>query len=94
MTKCIHCDEETKSESLLCINCDDRLSYPIDYVYQLLETFPKTRQVYHCGTVHTISNLDMYLMCSKCNIKIKLRAFGAPKEIQDIILLVKKWIES
>ena len=92
-TFCSVCGEEKPEKEPLCGNCDERCNYPEDYIYDLIKRFPKTRSFKHCDKIYTVSNLKIYGHCSICLAKIKLRSFGAPKEIQDIILLAKEWLE-
>lgn len=93
MDLCPACGEEKPHHAAICEDCDNRINYPLDYVYEFIEKFPKTRKFKHCQVEHEVSNLIMYTECSQCHTKVKLWSFGAPKEIQDIINLCERWLK-
>lgn len=86
------CSENCVHSTTLCNDCDERMNYPLDYVYEIMEKFPKTRKFKHCLVEQEVSSLHMYTNCIQCQTKVKLWSFGAPKEMQDILLLAKRWL--
>ncbi len=57
-----------------------------------IQAFPVTRRVEHCGEKFTTSPLDVYATCPRCGVQIKVRAFSATAEIEDVIDAVLLWL--
>ena len=71
------------------------MATPIDVSPDLIEAlriFPRERAVEHCGSKFVSSPLDLYATCPLCGKRIKLRAFSAAGEIEDIFDAVFEWM--
>lgn len=55
-------------------------------------SFPVSRDVEHCGTRFAISPFDLYALCPTCGTRIKVRAFGAIPEIEDLFDAFFEWM--
>jgi hypothetical protein len=67
----------------------------IDVPSSLLEairTFPRQRDVNHCGSKLSVSPFDFYATCPRCGSQIKLRSFTAGGEIEDVFDAVFEWL--
>ncbi len=59
---------------------------------EAIRAFPSQRIVEHCGTNWSVSPFDIYTSCPQCGAKIKLRAFSACGEIEDLFDAVFEWM--
>ena len=57
-----------------------------------IRSFPLVREINHCGRQFLISPFDIYAVCPLCQAKIKVRAFSASTEIEDIFDAVFEWM--
>jgi hypothetical protein len=57
-----------------------------------LRSFPAHREVEHCGARFRVSSLDLYADCPECGTPLKLRAFSAGEELEDVIDAVLEWM--
>lgn len=68
-----------------------QVDVPSDLI-EVLRTFPHEREVEHCGAKIVSSPFDFYATCPHCGARIKLRAFSAGYEIEDIFDAVFEWM--
>ena len=72
--------------------------YPgVEISEELLEaihSFPTERVVEHCGAPLATSPFDLYSTCPNCGARIKLRAFSAGLEIEDVFDAFFAWMNS
>lgn len=59
---------------------------------EAIRTFPRQREVEHCGNKLVVSPLDIYATCPHCGGRIKLRSFAAGYEIEDLFDAVLEWM--
>jgi hypothetical protein len=59
---------------------------------EAVRTFPIRRQVRHCGTSFEVDALSIYATCPACKTKIKLRAYSAAPDLEDLIDAVLEWM--
>jgi hypothetical protein len=59
---------------------------------EALRTFPRQRDVEHCGRKMTVSPFDLYAECPHCGSRLKLRAFSAGYGVEDIFDAVFEWM--
>jgi len=59
---------------------------------EALRTFPRERAIEHCGAKIVSSPFDFYATCPHCGMRIKLRAFSAVNEVEDIFDAVFEWM--
>ncbi len=59
---------------------------------EALRTFPRERIIDHCGAKIVSSPFDFYATCPHCGARIKLRAFSAGSEIEDVFDAVFEWL--
>lgn len=57
-----------------------------------IRELPTIRLVQHCGTTFESSPLSLYATCPKCGTQIKLRAYSAAPEIEDLFDAVIEWM--
>jgi hypothetical protein len=57
-----------------------------------IAAFPLTRKVTHCGAVFAVSPFDIYAICPVCKARLKVRAFSAGMEIEDVFDAVFTWL--
>jgi hypothetical protein len=50
------------------------------------------REVEHCGVAITVPPFDFYAECPQCSTRIKVRAFAANEEIEDVFDAVFEWM--
>jgi hypothetical protein len=68
---------------------------PVEIPSTLLEAircFPAAREVEHCGRKINVSPFDFYTTCPQCGCRMKLRAFSANHEIEDVFDAVFEWM--
>jgi hypothetical protein len=61
---------------------------------EAIHAFPTERIVEHCGVRLAVSPFDLYANCPECGVRIKLRAFSAGLEIEDVFDAVFAWMNS
>lgn len=59
---------------------------------EAIHSFPREREVEHCGCRWVVSPFDIYWICPSCGARLKLRAFSALPEIEDVFDAVFKWL--
>jgi hypothetical protein len=59
---------------------------------EALRSFPRARTVDHCGSALQVSPLALYAECPICRQRVKLRAFSAEHEIEDVFDAVLEWM--
>jgi hypothetical protein len=59
-----------------------------------LREFPTVRNVEHCGKRFTANPLAIYAYCPQCQAEIKVRAFSAVDELEDVIDAVLQWMNN
>lgn len=59
-----------------------------------IRAFPARREVEHCGARFAVTSLDIYADCPMCGTRIKLRAFSADEEVEDVIDAVLEWLSN
>lgn len=57
-----------------------------------IKSFPTKRKVEHCNSAFEVSPLDIYGICPKCNITIKLRSYAGSYELQDVFDTIFEWL--
>ncbi len=67
------------------------LPIPSDLV-EAIRAFPVERIVEHCGSRFTVSPFDFYADCPRCGKRIKVRAFAAVPEVEDVFDAVFEWM--
>lgn len=68
-----------------------RIDVPSDLI-EALRTFPREREIEHCGARFVASPFDFYATCPHCGTRIKLRSFSAVNEIEDVFDAVFEWM--
>jgi Zn finger protein HypA/HybF involved in hydrogenase expression len=61
-------------------------------ILDLIRDFPVERQVEHCGQRFSVPSLDFYARCPRCGSQIKVRAYSAAAEIEDLFDAVLQWM--
>lgn len=51
---------------------------------EAVRAFPTHREVEHCGSSFEVPSFDIYAHCPRCGLRIKVRAFSAHCEVEDI----------
>ena len=59
---------------------------------EAIRSFPIQREVEHCSVRFSISPLDIYAECPQCGVRLKVRAYEAAGEIDDIFDAVCEWL--
>jgi predicted nucleic acid-binding Zn-ribbon protein len=59
---------------------------------EAIESFPTMRDVTHCDRTFAVSSFHFYADCPKCGTRIKLRAFSAGTELEDVFDAVFAWM--
>jgi predicted RNA-binding Zn-ribbon protein involved in translation (DUF1610 family) len=59
---------------------------------QAIQEFPLVRSVTHCGVTTDVSPFALYFTCPQCGSCLKLRAFSAGAEIEDLFDAVFDWL--
>jgi hypothetical protein len=59
---------------------------------EAIRSFPLGGEIEHCGCKVIISPFDYYAQCSQCGKRIKVRAFSAGREIEDVFDAVFEWM--
>ena len=57
-----------------------------------IASFPLHRDVTHCGTTFRVSPFDLYATCPTCAQRVKVRAFAAVPELEDVFDAVFAWM--
>jgi hypothetical protein len=57
-----------------------------------ITSFPLARKVTHCGTAFAVAPFDIYAICPICKARLKVRAFSAGWEIEDVFDAVFTWL--
>jgi hypothetical protein len=70
---------------------DPRVEVPARLV-EAIRSLPPTREVEHCGGKFAVSSFDIYAECPRCKQRIKVRAFSAGEEIEDVFDAVFEWM--
>ena len=69
------------------------LDIPIsESLLEAIRFMPVQREVSHCGQSWGESPLTIYANCPQCGQRIKLRAFAAQPEIEDVFDAVFVWL--
>ncbi len=68
-----------------------RIDIPTDLI-DAIRIFPLEREVDHCGTRFSVSPIDTYAQCPRCGARVKVRAFSATTEIEDVFDAVFEWM--
>jgi hypothetical protein len=58
-----------------------------------VEDFPTTREVTHCGQTFAVSPFEIYISCPTCGTRMKVRAFSAGNDIEDLFDTFFKWLQ-
>jgi hypothetical protein len=58
-----------------------------------IRSLPVQRSVEHCGVEIAASPFDFYAECPVCGSRVKLRAFSAAPELEDVFDAVFAWME-
>lgn len=61
-------------------------------ILEVIRSFPLERTVEHCGVSFTTTPFDFSAQCPRCGTRVKLRAFSALPEIEDIFDAVFEWM--
>jgi hypothetical protein len=67
----------------------------VDVPAELLDAirdFPREREVEHCGVNWTVSPFDLYAPCPRRGNRLKLRAFSAVPDFEDVFDAVFEWM--
>ena len=59
---------------------------------EAIRSFPCERIVEHCGKQWSVSPFDIYGDCPQCGARIKLRAFSASVELEDVFDAFFEWM--
>jgi hypothetical protein len=59
---------------------------------EAIRNLPLERVVEHCGDRFVVSPFDIYATCPHCRVQIKLRAFSAIAELEDVLDAVFEWL--
>jgi len=62
-------------------------------IIDTIREFPVARQVEHCGQRFSVPSLATYAVCPRCGSQIKLRAYSASPEIEDVFDAVLEWMQ-
>ena len=68
------------------------VSDAIQMVQDAIRAFPARREVTHCGVGFTASPFAIYATCPACLARVKLRAYSAAPEIEDVFDAVFEWM--
>ncbi len=74
---------------------DTQTHEPVEAASALLDairSFPTRRELEHCGCKQIVSPFDLYATCPYCGARVKLRAFSAGYEIEDVFDAVFEWL--
>ena len=63
-----------------------------EQLIEALRTFPLEREVEHCGHRWAVSPFEVYANCPHCSSRIKLRAYSAGNELEDVFDAVFEWL--
>lgn len=63
-----------------------------DSLLEAIRSFPREREVEHCGSRMAVSPFDFYATCPRCGVRIKLRSYAATAEIEDVFDAVFEWL--
>mgnify|MGYP000151762886 CR=1 FL=1 len=61
-------------------------------IVDAVRTLPLRREVSHCGLTFSVSSFDLYATCLTCGTRIKVRAYSAIPEIEDVFDAVFEWM--
>lgn len=73
------------------LQTDPRADVPSSLM-DAIRSFPRQREVEHCGNKWVVSPFDIYGVCPRCGSRIKLRSFSAILEIEDLFDAVFEWM--
>lgn len=59
-----------------------------------IHSFPARREVEHCHASFTVSPFDIYAVCPRCGVRIKVRALSAVHEVEDVFDAVFEWMNT
>jgi hypothetical protein len=59
---------------------------------EAVESFPTAREVTHCGSAFSVSPLDIYATCPTCGTRLKVRAFSAGPDLEDLFDAFLTWL--
>ncbi len=59
---------------------------------EAIRSLPLERAVTHCGQTWMVSPFDLHSTCAACSVRIKLRAFSAVPEVEDLFDAVFEWM--
>ena len=57
-----------------------------------IESFPTSRAVSHCGQTFQVSPFQIYADCPHCGNRVKVRAFSAGIETEDVFDAIFAWL--
>jgi len=57
-----------------------------------IESLPTSRAVSHCGQTFQVSPFQIYAECPQCGSRVKVRAFSAGIETEDVFDAVFVWL--
>ncbi len=57
-----------------------------------IRAFPIEREFEHCGRRSTLSPFDIYAVCPECGARVKVRAFSATTELEDVFDAFFEWL--
>ena len=58
-----------------------------------IRSFPLQRHLEHCGVQMAASPFNFYVECPACGSRVKLRAFSAAPELEDVFDAVFEWLD-
>lgn len=96
MISCPYCDtlfNQSNPDYKLCSHCDDKITYPEEFIIKEINNFPKFRTFSHCGIDNIAPILQKYGNCGQCGMDVKLRGFGAENELAGLLLVARRWLE-
>ena len=57
-----------------------------------IRSLPVARDVEHCGVRFEVSPFAIYATCPRCGERVKVRAFSAGAEVEDVFDAVFEWM--
>ena len=70
---------------------DDKAQYESGLIEQI-KRFQGSRSVEHCGNTFRVPSFEFNVRCPLCDVEIKVRAFSAVTEIEDVFDAVFEWL--
>ena len=59
---------------------------------EAIKSFPLAKTIEHCGSAFSVNPFEINASCPTCGAEIKLRAFSALYEIEDVFDAVFLWL--